>query len=104
MAIVKSILENVKEIFINGNFLEEIPSGEEAEEANISEADKKETVTTPFYELLSDARRLPELVFLMKVNDNNCIKRIFKEDAVRQKQAEIIEKIIKIMKLINNPR
>ncbi len=42
LVIIKSILQSVKEVFINGNFLEEIPKVEEGEEGKEPEEDKRE--------------------------------------------------------------
>lgn len=50
MEIVKKIFSGINEIFINANFYDV----------------DEETVQTPFVELLANARKLPEAVFILR--------------------------------------
>ena len=55
----KKIFEGIDEIFINGNFFEV----------------DEEKISTNIVELLTEARRLPEVVYVLKSEENKWLAR-----------------------------
>eukprot|EP00825_Cyclidium_porcatum_P011085 TRINITY_DN1566_c0_g1_i6.p1 TRINITY_DN1566_c0_g1~~TRINITY_DN1566_c0_g1_i6.p1 ORF type:complete len:1401 (+),score=376.97 TRINITY_DN1566_c0_g1_i6:144-4346(+) len=71
----KYIFKDIQQILVNGNFFD-------------IEEDK---VATPLIELLSESKRLPEVVIILKVSEENFLKRQFNVAEVEKEYKKLME-------------
>jgi adenylate/nucleoside-diphosphate kinase len=75
IAMTKHIFEGMKQSIINGNFFDI----------------EEEAVSTPLNELLVEAKKLPELVLHLKVDEKNFMQRKFDEKEVKSQYETLVE-------------
>ncbi len=74
--VIKNIFNGINEIFINANFFE-------------VEEDK---VSTSIVELLGEARKLPELVFMLTSDEQKWLDRVLDKRAIERELEDLKEK------------
>jgi adenylate/nucleoside-diphosphate kinase len=74
--VIKNIFNGINEIFINANFFDV----------------EEEKVSTSIVELLGEARKLPELVFMLTSDEQKWLDRVLDKRAIEQELEDLKEK------------